>query len=58
MRFHIGNSRGYDRWVNEDDFTLLISQDGTAVTSLCDGYSSEQLLSAEETERAIEELND
>lgn len=56
MRFHIANRRGYDRWVDEDDFTLLIGQDGTAVTSLCDGYSNEQLLTPEETERATEEL--
>jgi hypothetical protein len=56
VRFHIGNRRGYERWVNEDDFTMLIGQDGTAVMSLVDGYSNEELLSPSETERAIEEL--
>jgi hypothetical protein len=56
MRFHIANRRGYERWVNEDDFTMLIGQDGTAVLSLVDGYSNEELLSPSETEKAIEEL--
>jgi hypothetical protein len=58
MRFHIANRRGYDRWVDEDDFVMLIGQDGTAVTSLLDGYSNEALLSPEQTEQAIEELQE
>ena len=58
MRFHIANKRGYDRWVDEDEITMLIGQDGTAVMSLVDGYSNEQLLSPLETERAIEELEE
>jgi hypothetical protein len=56
IRIRITDHKGFNRSVTEDDFTILIGQDGTAFISLVDRYANERLLSPEQTEQAIEEL--
>lgn len=55
-RIRITDHKGFERSVTEDDFTILIGEDGTALTSLADRYANERLLTPEQTEQAIEDL--
>ena len=56
LRIRITNNRGFSRDVAEDDYTILIDEDGIAFLSLADCFANERLLSPEQTERAIEDL--
>jgi len=56
IRIRITDHKGLDRSVTEDDFTILIGEDGSALTSLAGHFANERLLTSAQTEQAIEDL--
>ena len=57
IRVHFKNRTGYDRWADIGDVTVLVRLDGAVVSSVPGAYCSEHVLTPEETEKAIEFLN-
>jgi hypothetical protein len=58
MRIQFVNRKGtYSRSMDlESEVTINVGQDGSALISLSDGYCNERLLTPEQTEQAIEDL--